>query len=377
MPSRVSLRAIALTFLKIGAVGFGGGVGMLALLRQEVVEKRKWVDDNDLSTAVAMGQMLPGPFVSNYAEFIGYRLAGIKGMAVSVVSLLFPGFILILLLGFLYLRYGELTAVQKSFTGIQPIVAAIVARATLEIGKGSVRDWRTGLIALFSAVALFLRGDVLMVILTCGALGILLFNTCRCKACFTILSLCIMPTVYNLVPTLPALVPKALELALVFFKMGTVIFGGGFAAIPFLQHEVVELRGWLTIREFTLAVALGQLTPGPVAIMSAFIGYRVLGISGALIATVGTFLPSALMLLGLINLYEKIRSNRFVKAFLAGVLPGVVGMLFFSTVLLTRSAITSFVLAVIGICAFVLLWRFHVEPVYLILIGALLGLSLS
>jgi chromate transporter len=378
--SRVSLRQLALVFGKIGAIGFGGGVGMLALIRQEVVEKRRWIDDTELSTAVALGQMLPGPFVSNYAEYIGYRVAGIRGMVVSVVSLLLPGFLLILLLGYFYFRYGNVPLIQKLFTGIQPVVTGILAWATLSIGRANIRNWRTAVLALIAAAALFLRGDVLLVIIGCGLLGIVFSRVSKLTGnlrnnCLLLLPL--LAAAYQRPNTLPALLQRAGELALVFFKMGTVIFGGGFAAIPFLQHEVVELRGWLTSREFVDAVALGQLTPGPVAIMATFIGYRVLGIPGALIATLGTFLPSALMLLGLIKGYEKISSSPLIQAFLAGVLPAIVGLLFASTVFIARTALTGIAPALIAVLTLLLLIRFRIEPVWLIIGGALLGLVLS
>jgi chromate transporter len=173
---------------------------------------------------------------------------------------------------------------------------------------------------------------------------------------------------------LPAVVQKAGELALVFLKVGTVIFGGGLAAIPFLQHEVVDVRHWLTMREFIDGVALGQVTPGPVAITAAFIGYKVLGVSGALIAALGTFLPSTLMLWGLIHVYRRVSSNALVQGFLSGVMPAVAGMLLWATVFLGRGAIAGPVQAVLAPFAFCLLLRFKIEPVWLILGGALVGL---
>ncbi|MEO0053657.1 MAG: chromate efflux transporter [candidate division WOR-3 bacterium] len=376
MRPAVPLRQLALVFLKIGAFGFGGGAGMLALIRQEVVEKRRWLDDTELATAVAMGQMLPGPFVSNYAEYIGYRLAGIPGMVVSTVGLLLPGFVLILLLGIAYYRYGSLPLVQKAFTGIQPVVAGILAWATWTIGRTNIRSWRSALLALISAVALLFGGDILLVVLGCGLLAIFISgNPAHSSRTLLLLPLPYLITGSQTRPALPQLFRQAGELALVFFKMGTVIFGGGFAAIPFLQHEVVELRGWLTAREFIDAVAMGQMTPGPVALMATFIGYRVLGIPGALIATLGTFLPSALMLFGLIKGYDKIRNNPLIRSFLAGVLPAIVGMLFASTVFIARSSFTGLISVTTALLTLLLLLRFSIlQPVWLIIAGALLGL---
>lgn len=373
------LRDIILVFLKVGAIGFGGGVGMLAIIRQETVAKRRWVEDSELATAVALGQMLPGPFVSNYAEYIGYRLRGVRGMVAAVCALLLPSFLLICLLGFLYFRYGTLPIITRIFNGIQPVVVAILAWATWTIGRANIRNWRTGLIALVAAIALFRRGDVLLVILCCGALEIIFSSFRRTKKPA---ALSLLPFFFALQPgaaALPELLRTAGELALVFFKVGTVIFGGGFAAIPFLQYEVVDLRHWLTMREFIDAVALGQLTPGPVAIMGAFIGYRVLGIAGALIATIGTFLPSALMLLGLLRILDRIKltEHPLSRAFLSGVLAAVCGMLLFSTITIARNALTGFIPALIATLGIFLMARFRIEPVWLILAGAAVGVVIT
>jgi chromate transporter len=175
----------------------------------------------------------------------------------------------------------------------------------------------------------------------------------------------------------PGVWQRVWELAFVFLKVGTVIFGGGFAAIPFLQHEVVDVHHWLSMREFIDGVALGQITPGPVAITAAFIGYKVLGFWGALIAALGTFLPSSLMLWGLIKVYRRVSSNVLVQGFLSGVMPAVTGMLLVSTVFIGRSAITGPAQVVLALLSLGLLLWPKVEPVWLILGGALVGIVIG
>ncbi|MGQ9708357.1 MAG: chromate efflux transporter [bacterium] len=376
----VSLKDIARVFLKIGAIGFGGGVGMLGLIRQEVVERRGWIDDSKLAVAVAMGQVLPGPFVPNYAEFIGYQLRGLKGLMTAVFFLLLPGFVLMCVLGFVYFRYGTLPLVTRIFAGIQPVVVAILVWATWSISRANIKNWRQMVIGLIAATALFLKGDVLLVVLGCGVFGIFLSGAFRLRnqntARALFLPLTLLSAFINHTPALPLVLHKVGELTLVFFKMGTVIFGGGFAAIPFLQHEVVEIRHWLTAKEFIDAVALGQMTPGPVAIMATFIGYRVLGLAGAVIATLGTFLPSTLMLLGLIHGYQRVKTSPLIQAFLFGVLPAVCGMLLVSTLFIARNAISGPLTALVTVVALLLLLRLRIEPVWLILAGAALGLVL-
>jgi chromate transporter len=371
---RVPLRDIALTFLRVGAFGFGGGVGMLAIIRNAVVERRRWVTEEQLSVAVAFGQMLPGPFVSNYAEYIGHELRGWRGMTVAVVALLLPCLVLMTALAALYFRFGSVPVVARIFAGVQPVVVAVLAWATYTIGRVNVRKWQAWLIAAIAAAALFARLDVLLVVVGCGLLGIGLAGAWRRHSPAAAAALPLLWLGSMSGAALPLVLGRAAELALVFLKVGTVIFGGGFAAIPFLEHEVVTVHQWLSMREFIDGVALGQMTPGPVAIMGAFIGYKVLGLPGALVATLGTFLPSAFMLIGLIHVYRRIRDNQLVRGFLSGVMPAVVGMLFVATVSLGRTAISGPVPAVMAPLALALLIRFRPDPVWLILGGGLVGL---
>jgi len=403
----VSLREIALGFAKVGTVGFGGGLGMLALLRNEVVERRRWLDDEHFCVGVALGQMLPGPFVSNYAEYIGYELRGGRGMVTAHVSLMLPCFVLMLVLSVLYFRFGSLGLVTRLFSGIQPVVVGILAWATWSIGRANIRNWRSLAIGVIAAAALFLKVDALLVVVGCGILGMVLngkgprdrgikgpsedetevksqkpkakSQNGRGRRANGERRMAFVPwlpvLLFAAVAAGPSVWEKAGELAYVFLKIGAAAFGGGFAAIPFLQREVVDIRHWLTMKEFIDGVALGQVTPGPVAITGAFIGYKVLGIPGAVIAYLGTFLPSFLMLLGLIRVYRRVQYNRAVQGFLSGVMPAVTGMILTATVFVGKSAITGPAPAVVAPLVLCLLLRFNVEPVWLILGGALVGLA--
>ncbi|MDH5187262.1 MAG: chromate transporter, partial [candidate division WOR-3 bacterium] len=174
-------------------------------------------------------------------------------------------------------------------------------------------------------------------------------------------------------PKFVSAVAKAFELFGVFFKIGTIIFGGGYAAIPFIKNEVVDLRNWLTAKEFIDGVALGQVTPGPVAITATFVGYKVLGIFGAIISTVAIFLPSFLLLLVLIHIYNRIKNQPLVQGFITGVKPAIVGMLFAATVFIGRNSITDYRTAILAVLSFILLYRFKVDPIWLILGGGFFG----
>jgi chromate transporter len=382
--AKIRIKDLILVFLKIGAIGFGGGVAMLALIRQNVVQKLKWITDDELSVGVAMGQMLPGPFVSNYVEFIGYRLRGTLGMSISVLAFLFPSFLAMTVLSFLYFRFQNILILQQIFWGIKPIIASILLWASLEIGKVNIRNQNSLLIALVAFFALVFRIDVLLTVLVCGILGILFYIRPR-RMNLLLLSFfgllfqaikSVSATPLSCNPTKPAFVnsiAKAFELFGIFFKIGAIIFGGGYASIPFIKHEVVDLRDWLSAKEFIDGVALGQVTPGPVAITATFVGYKVLGVIGAIIATVGVFLPSFLLLLLLIHIYNRIAHQPIVQGFITGVKPAIVGMLFSATIFIGSNSITNASSAIIAVLGFILLYRFKIDPVWLILGGGIFG----
>jgi len=378
---KVRIKDLILVFLKIGTIGFGGGVAMLALIRQNIVQKLKWITDDELSIAVAMGQMTPGPFVPNYVEYIGYHLRGLNGMIISVLAFLFPSFLAMIILSFLYFRFQSILILQHIFSGIQPVIAGILLWASLEIGKANVRNWRALLITAIAFIALVVKIDVLLTVIVCGILGIIFYGK---KKNIPIISLVLMlwsttilalPTKTEVLPpkNFIAAIARAFELFGVFFKIGAIIFGGGFAAIPFIKNEVVDLRHWLTAKEFIDGVALGQITPGPVAITATFVGYKVLGIFGAIIATLGIFLPSFFILLLLIKIYQKIKDKPLVQDFLAGVKPAIVGMILAATVFIGKNSILNYWAGILALLSFLLLVRFKLDPIWLILGGGILG----
>ncbi|MEO0092941.1 MAG: chromate efflux transporter [candidate division WOR-3 bacterium] len=384
--NKISIKDLILVFLKIGAIGFGGGVAMLALIRQNVVQRRKWITDDELSVGVAMGQMLPGPFVSNYVEYIGYQLRGLKGMTISVIAFLLPSFLAMTILSFLYFRFQRIPVLEQIFWGIKPVIAGILLWASLEIGKTNVKNWKALVIALIAFFALIFRIDVLLTVIVCGILGVIFYT--KPKEIGLLILILLVGLLTNQIiksvlatpllessnqPVSLSSIAKAFELFGIFFKIGAIIFGGGYASIPFIKQEVVDLRHWLSAKEFIDGVALGQVTPGPVAITATFVGYKVLGLIGALIATIGVFLPSFLLLLLLIHIYNRIAHQPLVQGFILGVKPAIVGMLFSATVFIGSKSIIDYRTAILAVLGFILLYRFKVDPLWLILGAGLLG----
>lgn len=356
------LKQLTKSIFKVGLFGFGGGLGMLALLRAECVEKKRFISDDELGTAVAMGQMLPGPFVPNYCEYIGYHLFGLRGAIAAGAALILPSFVVMLVLSWFYLTYNTLPGVTQIFMGIGAVITAIILWAAYEMGRVLIKDIK-GIIVFFFALALFfLKFDPILTVILSGALNIVMEKTKTFKP------------VLLAIPLLSFDFKTALELFGIFLKIGAVIFGGGYGAIPFIQNEVCNLRNWLTAKEFIDGVALGQLTPGPIAITATFVGFKVMGIPGALIATLGIFLPSFLMLMILVRIYKKVSGNTYVISFFSGIKAAVVAILLSTGIYFILLNWLHPAYAVLGIIALIALLFKKVEPIFLIMIGAVFSL---
>ncbi len=338
---------------------------MLAILRAECVKRKKFITDDDLSTAVAMGQMLPGPFIPNYCEYIGYHLFGLKGAGVAAVSLLLPSVVLMIILSWFYLTYQSLPSVTLIFKGIGTVMTSIILWASYDMGRVLIKD-KKGIIVFFFALVLFLiRFDPVLTVLVCGVFRLVLDN-------MRLLSSCIFA-----VPLFVFDGKKALDLTGIFLKIGAVIFGGGYGAIPFIRNEVCTLRPWLTPKEFLDGVALGQMTPGPVAITATFVGFKAMGIPGAIIATISIFLPSFLMLIVLVKIYRTLSDNKYVASFFKGVKSAVVAILLSTGIFFVTINWISIPYASFGIAVLLVLLFKRIEPILLILAGGVFSLIVN
>ncbi|UCD19805.1 MAG: chromate efflux transporter [candidate division WOR-3 bacterium] len=357
-----TLRQLAVSIFKVGLFGFGGGLGMLAILRAECVKKKRFISDDELCTAVAIGQMLPGPFVPNYCEYIGYHLFGVRGALACGAALVLPSFILMIILTWFYLTYSTLPGIALVFKGIGAVITSIILWASYEMGRVLIKNVK-GAVIFFFALALFLlKFDPILTVIISGLVGIAFEHAKFSRhALFA-------------VPLFLFDFRKAAELFGIFAKIGTIIFGGGYAAIPFIQNEVCSVRKWLTVKEFVDAVALGQMTPGPVAITATFVGFKVMGIPGAMIATLGIFLPSFLMLLVIVRIYKKIHTNIYVNSFFNGIKSAVVAILLSTGVYFVLLNWQQPAYAAFGVIALFVLVFLKFEPIFLILAGAVFSL---
>ena len=408
-----TLGGLFLSFLKIGLVGFGGGVAVLAQIRALTVRKRGWLTDSEFAEAVALAQSLPGTSAGNSVSYIGLRLRGWRGAAVAMSGFILPSMLIMILLAILYKHLHDLTGSERFFHGLNGAVVALILVTAWRMGKNILtRRWQWGLAVLgFLAVAV-LDATVLEVVFASGFIGIYFDafgekQLARWRALRSIVARRrtrirtrlvkqrrtrfetrppeaveeereeqreVSTTFHSIglfAIAMPIFAKLGLLLALsaVFLRIGSVTFGGGLVMVPLIESEVVNTHHWLTHQEFADAFALGQITPGPVLITATFVGYRVAGTLGALIATISIFLPAFLMTIAAGSSLRRFRNNKQVQSFLQGVAPAVVGLLVAAGLSIGRAGIHTWIGLTIMLLAIVTLVRFRPNPFW-VLMGA-------
>jgi chromate transporter len=418
-----TLGGIFLSFLKIGLIGFGGGLAVMAQIRTLVVRQRRWFTDHEFAEAFALAQSLPGTNAGNAATYIGLRLRGWRGALVAITALVLPSMVMMIVLAILYRHLRSLPDTERLFRGLNAAVVAVIAVAAWRIGRNTLtRSWQWYVTVLSAIGVIVFRATIIEIILTSGLIGIYIdsFAEKRWQRWRRIRRLAshrrahlaeiekknfvggfltralaedrvrrmteteepdtdsdtIEPgpgtrmrssALFLLAMPLIAKLGLLLALASIFLRMGSVTFGGGFVMVPLIEAEVVRTNHWLTHQEFADATALGQLTPGPVLITATFIGYRVAGTIGALIATISVFLPAFLMTLAAGSSLRRFRANRQVQAFLRGVTPAVVGLLIAAAWSVGRAGIHTGLGLMLAVIAALVLLRFRVNPFWVIL----------
>lgn len=322
---RIALGRVARLAAWLGIAGFGGGYAVLAHIRGHLVDDWRALSDDEFSEAAAIAQALPGANGANLFTYLGFRSGGWRGAALATTLFLLPSTLLMIGFGMLYGRLRDLEEISAAIAWMGPPVVAIVIVVGARLARPLRRPWQI-VVALSSMAAIELGVGVFEVVM----LGIgfaLALELRRAPARPPVLALAI--------PAL-LLLPKLL---LVFVRLGAVSFGGGMALIPILDHQVVGSLGWLTPRELADAVTLGQITPGPIAITSTFVGYRVAGLAGGLVATVGTFVPPFFINVAAARSLDAFRSSRWVGAALRVLTPLAVGIVGAAAISMGRSSI--------------------------------------
>lgn len=384
----MTLRKLFLLFLKIGATGFGGYMALVAHVQDNVVEKKKWLTPEEFMDGVTLAQMLPGATGINVATYVGQKLKGTFGGIISMLAVIAPSFVLMVVLTELYLRFRYLPEIKIFLSGVNPAVIALILVVALRLGRQGIKSLKDIVMTVAGLVfTIFFKGNFALVILVIGLLGVLIYRpeirqygqpqdredrdtAGRKDKGGSGRLMAVLPLAAVIAWSPDVLV----QLFMLFFKIGAVIFGGGYVMIPVIQKEVVDVYQLVTRREFVDGLAMGQATPGPIVITSVFIGYKAAGLAGALAAAAGIFMPSTVLVLALGKYLPWLKRFAAARAFLRGIQAAIVGLLVYVAVSLGRTVITDVTgLALLITGLLLMLWN-KVDNVFIILGSGIAGL---
>ena len=355
------LREVASLFFKLGCIAFGGPASHVAMMEDEVVEKRKWMSRQHFLDLIGATNLIPGPNSTEMTMHCGYERGGWKGLFLAGGLFILPAVIITLIFAYLYVEYGQMPEVEPFIYGIKPAVIAIILSAVYKLGKKAVKSTWLGFIGLL-AIALCLAGmHEILVLFGCGILGMLWHFAQASRK-----------TTQSIVPFF-LLQVGGWQVFFTFLKVGAILYGSGYVLFAFLDAELVN-AGLLTRQELIDAVAVGQMTPGPVLSTATFIGYQLGGFTGAMAATVGIFLPSFLFVLLLNPMVHKIRKYPLLSAFLDAVNAAAVGVILAVCIEMGMETLVGWRTIVIAIASLIIVFYFKkVNSAFVVLGGAVLG----
>ena len=331
-----SLPRLFASFLRLGTTAFGGPA-MVAYIRKMAVEQNHWLDDASFQDGVALCLTIPGATAMQTAAYVGLRSRGIAGAAACFVGFGLPAFCFMAGLSAVYARTYDLPLVLAAFQSLRAMTVAIVANAALTFGKRSLRGPADIIIAGLAAALFAVKMNPILVILLAALLGLVLYRRVRPKPPATVEPAVKTRSRWRVMPILLVVAAgfallfsasrELFDLGVLMFRIDLFAFGGGFASVPLMHHEVVDVRSWMNSETFLNGIALGQVTPGPIVITATFVGYLLHGVAGAVIATASVFLPSFLMVVGIVPYFDRLRASDRFNRCMSGILASFVGLL--------------------------------------------------
>lgn len=372
---RVPIRELARYYLRLGLIGFGGPVALVGQMERELVGERKWLTKEEMREGIAVCQSLPGPLAIQVGIWISYIRGGFWGAWAGGWAFILPNFVIVTVLGALYIHFGGLSAVQAVFYGVSPAVIALILHSCYRLTKLGMKDWLEWVLASAAfVITVAVRAEVALLFIGCGILGVLYYGSLfrkRTTSSTTTSLLAGLPLVAAAPGNTGAMLGKLFTF---FLKAGSMTFGSGLVIVPFLEKGLVQQTGWLNEREFLVAVAMGMISPGPVVITATFVGYLVAGFWGAVVATIGIFLPSFLLILIVAPILLRYRTNPNVQGFIKGAYAAAIGTILGACVLLGRIAIGDWLTALVALVSLIVLFRWKVSNPLLVAAAAVVGL---
>ncbi|MEI6445224.1 MAG: chromate efflux transporter [Nostocales cyanobacterium ELA583] len=380
------LTEVSQLFLKLGIIGFGGPVAHIAMIEDEVVKRRQWLTQEHFLDLLGATNLIPGPNSTEMAIHIGYIYAGWLGLIVAGVCFILPAILITGLLAWVYVNYGTLPQVAPLLYGIKPVVLAIIINAIWGLGKKAVKTRQLLIIAIaVGVITWFAKINEVVALLLGGILGMIWLRSGNQNNLMIIglTTTTFLQTTTTLNTAINNHISVPLwQLGLFFLKVGSVLFGGGYLLIAFLQGGLVEEYGWLTQQQLLDAIAIGQFTPGPVLSTATFIGYVIAGFPGAIVATLGIFLPSFVFVAALNPFMNRLRNSSWTRPFLDAVNVSAVGLMVLTTIqlgiatlILPKTNYIDFLGLGIALISAILVIRYRINAAYLIVGGGIMGWS--
>jgi chromate transporter len=368
---RSRLIEVAALFLRLGLTAFGGPAAHIAIMHAEVVTRRKWVSEQEFLDLLGAANLIPGPTSTELAIYLGFRRVGWAGLLLAGLCFILPAMLIVLGLAWAYMRFGSTPLAGGIFYGILPVVIAIVAQALWNLGRRAVKNWWLGLLGLLVVALYFLKMNILVVLLAAGLVAMLAKNLSRIRHLPVLLFWLPLAGMGLLASSIRFSLPV---LFLNFLKIGATLYGSGYVLLAYLRADFVQGLGWLTDRQLIDAIAIGQITPGPLFTTATFIGYLLGGVPGALVATAGIFLPSFVFVAIAGLLIDRLRKSAWAAGFLDGVNVASLGLMAGATFQLGSTAIFDPLTILILLAGLFLQLRFKINSTWLIAGGALIGL---
>jgi chromate transporter len=371
-----ALGEVTRLFLRLGFTAFGGPAAHIAMMHDEVVVRRQWMSEQHFLDLVGATNLIPGPNSTEMAIHVGYERAGWRGLIVAGLCFILPAAVIVGLLAWLYVQYGSTPQGNALLYGIKPVIIAIVLQALARLVPTAVKSIWLAVVGV-AVFVLYLLGVNELVLLFGGGLlagAIRLAELRRNSPVAVLLPLLGVAQVAQAAPPVPV---RLDQLFWVFLKVGALLYGSGYVLLAFLRNDLVVRLGWLTDQQLLDAISVGQFTPGPVFTTATFVGYLVAGWPGAVIATVGIFLPSFCFVALLQQILPAIRKATWTGALLDGVNVAALGLMAGVTWQLGRAAIVDWLTLALAVGAAIVLFRFKINSAWLVLIGGVVGLAVA
>jgi chromate transporter len=375
MDERAHLREVVHVFLKLGTIGFGGPAAHIGMMRDEVVRRRQWLSDQEFLDLLGVAQLIPGPNSTEMTILLGARRAGWRGLILGGASFILPAMLIVMVFGWLYVRFGALPQMEWLLYGVKPVMVAIIAQAVWELSKKAVKGPLTLSVGVLALVLYALGASEIPLLIVGGLLVMVIQNRSRFRWRSASSALILGGPLTPIATAAQTAVPpfSYWQLFWSFFKIGAVLYGSGYVLIAFMQGEFVQNLGWLTNQQLLDAIVVGQVTPGPLFTSATFVGYILGGVPGAVIATIAIFLPAFILVSIVRPFVPRLRQSPWFSGLLDGVNVVSLALIGGVTVGLARVSVIDPLTVAIAALTLVILLRFRVNSTWLVLGGALIG----